>query len=91
MFLGGKKKKKKVEQKITRNKLLISDLCNTIETTKDNLVNMAVKEKCCLPTKYLLKKTVDMLPDLLGQLQPFYHTIDSDSSQLNNLGEKKYN
>lgn len=41
------------------------NLCNSIETTKDDLVNMAVKEEGRSLTEYLLKKTVDIFPDLL--------------------------
>ena len=61
------------------------DLCNSIETTKDDLVNMAVKEERRSLTEYLLTKTVDILPDLLRLLKPFNHTVNSDSGQLNNL------
>lgn len=65
-------------------------LGNPIKTTQDNLVNMAVKEEGCALNKDLLKEAINVFPDLLRQLQPFNHTINSHSSQLDNLRYKKF-
>lgn len=44
------------------------NLCNSVETTEDNLVNVTVKEERRPLIKYLLKQTVNTLPYLLRQL-----------------------
>lgn len=67
---------------------VISHLCNSIKTTKDNLVNVAVKKERCPLNKDLLKETINILSDLLRQLHPFNHTIDSDSRQLDYLNTR---
>jgi hypothetical protein len=67
-----------------------SHLCNPVKTAKDYLVNMAVKKEGCPLNKYLLKETINIFPDLLRQLQPFDHTINSHGSQLDNLKNKKF-
>ena len=62
-----------------------ANLCNAIETTKDDLVDVTIKQYWRLLTEYLLEKAVDILPNLMRQLQPFHHTIDSYSSQFCDL------